>query len=248
MEQENNSALQSSSSTKKAGPIFECKALTKSYGKKRGIKNIGLKLQRGKVYGLLGKKGSGKTTLIKLACGLITPDSGRIAIKGIPPCTFTKSLISYIPQYAFFDDNMSINGYLSFYSDFFPDFNRRKAEKMIAKQALELKLKAFELTYIERKKLQLILTMCRSADLYLIDEPFAGVDTATREKLLDIIILGANPKSTIVIATRMVSDVEKIIDEAIFIHKGEIRLKKSVEAIREEYDMGVANLFMEAFK
>ncbi|WP_195986794.1 ABC transporter ATP-binding protein [Clostridium sp. D53t1_180928_C8] len=228
--------------------ILECKGLVKSYGSKTALKGIDLTINRGRIVGLLGPNGSGKSTLIKLANGLLTPSSGEILIGGMKPGVETKKIVSYLPERTYLNDWMKVVDIINFFSDFYEDFNSEKAYDMLKKLNINAEDKLKSMSKGTKEKVQLILVMSREADLYLLDEPIAGVDPAARDYILNTIIKNYNENSTIVISTHLISDIEKILEDVIFISNGEVYLSKSVDEIRDKEGKSIDSLFREVFK
>ena len=228
--------------------ILECKALTKSYGAKAALDAVELTIEPGRIVGLLGPNGSGKTTLIKLANGLLTPTSGEILIDGKKPSRATKAIVSYLPDRDTLPGWMTIAQALDYYGDFYADFRRGAAEAMLANLALDRTQKIKTLSKGMREKLQLILTMSREAKLYLLDEPIGGVDPATRDYILRTIISNYSEDAAVVISTHLIADVERILDDVVFISRGQLVLHQSVDQIRQERGCSVDDLFREVFR
>lgn len=228
--------------------IFECKNLCKSYGKKPALNNVSFSLERSRIVGLLGPNGSGKTTLIKIANELLEPTDGELLICGAKPGVGTKSRVSYLPDCVALPDWMRVSELVRFYAQFYADFSSDKAEKMLDNLGVEKDARLKTLSKGNKEKVQLILTMSRDADVYLLDEPMGGVDPATRDYILNTIISNYSEKSTVVISTHLIADVEKVLDDVIFINKGEIALQSSVDEIRNAKGMSVDELFREVFK
>ncbi len=229
-------------------PILECKDLFKSYGRKQALKGINLTLERGKIIGLLGPNGSGKSTLIKMANGLLVPTRGQILIDGKKPGVETKKIAAYLPERTYLNDWMSVEEIVNFFTDFYEDFDKNKAYDMFAKLNIESKDKLKSMSKGTREKVQLILVMSRNADIYFLDEPIAGVDPAARDYIINTIITNYNPEAAVVISTHIISDIEKILDEVVFIAYGEIKLQKNADEIREEDGKSIDALFREVFK
>ena len=228
--------------------VLECKALTKNYGHMAALDGVDLAIEPGRIVGLLGPNGSGKTTLIKLANGLLTPTSGEILVCGIAPGKESHALVSYLPERTSIPLWMTAGQLLDFYQDFYKDFRRDAAEEMLAHLNIPAKQRIKQMSKGTREKVQLIVTMSRAAQLYLLDEPIGGVDPATRDYILSTIIGNYNPEAAVVISTHLIADVEKILDEVIFINQGHVVLQSSVDEIREEKGMSVDALFREVFK
>jgi len=227
---------------------LECRYLTKRYGSSAALDHISLQLEPGKVVGLLGPNGSGKTTLIKLANGLLTPTDGDIYVCGQKPGKASKALVSYLPDRTCLPEWMTIPQVMDYYEDFYADFDRVRAAEMAARLSLPEKLRLGQMSKGTKEKLQLIMVMSRRAKLYLLDEPIGGVDPATRDYILNTIINNYAPESTVVISTHLISEVEKILDEVIFINNGSILLQSTVDDIREKHGMSVDSYFREVFK
>ena len=229
-------------------PILECKQLSKSYGKAPALENVSFAIEPGRIVGLLGPNGSGKTTLIKLANGLLTPDSGEILIDGAAPGRETHAVVSYLPERTAIPIWMSAGQLMDFYQDFYRDFRRQTAEEMLRHLDIRLTQRIRQMSKGTREKVQLIMVMSRSAKLYLLDEPIGGVDPATRDYILTTIISNYNPEASVILSTHLIADVEKVLDEVVFIDKGHLVLQSSVDQIREEKGMSVDALFREVFK
>lgn len=228
--------------------ILECKGLIKNYDRKTALNGINLTINRGRIVGLLGTNGSGKSTLIKLANGLLTPTSGEILINGMKPGVETKKIVSYLPERTYLNDWMKVNDIINFFADFYENFNKEKAYDMLKKLNINAEDKLKTMSKGTKEKVQLILVMSREADLYLLDEPIAGVDPAARDYILNTIIKNYNENSTIIISTHLISDIEKILDDVVFISNGSIYLSKSVDEIRDEEGKSVDGLFREVFR
>lgn len=229
-------------------PILECKQLSKSYGKAPALENVSFAIEPGRIVGLLGPNGSGKTTLIKLANGLLTPDSGEILIDGAAPGRETHAVVSYLPERTAIPIWMSAGQLMDFYQDFYRDFRRQTAEEMLRHLDIRPTQRIRQMSKGTREKVQLIMVMSRSAKLYLLDEPIGGVDPATRDYILTTIISNYNPEASVILSTHLIADVEKVLDEVVFINKGHLVLQSSVDQIREEKGMSVDALFREVFK
>ncbi len=228
--------------------ILCCTGLTKRYGKVLALDNISLTLGSGKIIGLLGPNGSGKTTLIKLVNGLLTPDSGSISVCGNPPGPLSKADVAYLPDNIYLNTWMTVKQIVSYFQDFYPDFRAPLAYEMLEKLGISPKQKLKTLSKGNKEKVCLILTMSRNAKLYVLDEPIAGVDPAARDYVISTIINNYNPQATVLISTHLISDIEQILDEVVFIQNGRIVLQKSVDDIRQEHEKSVDGLFREVFK
>ena len=228
--------------------LIELTDLEKKYGKKEALNGVNLTIGRGKIIGLLGPNGSGKTTLIKLLNGLLQPTSGEIKVNGKAPGVDSKKIISYLPDKMYFADWMKISDLMDFFEDFYEDFNRKKAEAMCETLKINTEAKIKSLSKGNKEKVQLVLVMCRKAQLYLLDEPIAGVDPAARDFILDTILNNYNEEGTVIISTHLIADIENILDQIIFIQNGQIRLSSSVDDIRAEEGKSVDALFREVFR
>ncbi len=228
--------------------ILECKNLTKRYGRKTALDHINLSLRPGRIIGLLGPNGSGKTTMIKLINGLLTPTEGEILIRGMAPGVKTKSIVSYLPERTYLDESMRIAEAIAYFKDFYADFDEKKAEQMLNKVHLDPSARIKTLSKGNKEKVQLILVMSRRAKLYCLDEPIASVDPAARDYILSTIIGNYEPDATILLSTHLITDVENILDEVVFIKDGHITMQEEVETIRDKEGKSVDDLFREVFK
>lgn len=228
--------------------LLECKNLSKSYGKKAALSNINLQIDGGHIIGLLGPNGSGKTTLIKLITGLLIPNSGEIYVNEMPAGIESKKVISYLPDHSYLNDWMRVRDIIDYFDDFYEDFESMRAYDMLAKLKIDPSAKLKTLSKGTKEKVQLILVMSRRADLYILDEPIAGVDPAARDYILDTILSNYDENASILISTHLISDVENILDEVIFLQNGMIRLHSSVDDIREKEQKSVDALFREVFR
>ena len=230
------------------GEILRCTNLVKKYGKITALNEISLTLEEGKIVGLLGPNGSGKTTLIKLINGLLTPTSGEVTVCGYKPGKESKALVSYLPDNIYLNSWMKIQQIVEYFTEFYADFRSDLAYEMLEKLGIQKEMKLKSLSKGNKEKVCLILAMSRNAKLYVLDEPIAGVDPAARDYVISTIINNYNPESTVLISTHLISDIEEVLDEVIFIQNGEILLKKSVDEIREENGKSVDELFREVFR
>ncbi len=228
--------------------VLECKGLTKAYGPLNALYNVDLAVRSGRIVGLLGPNGSGKTTLIKMANGLLTPSAGEILINGLAPGVESKKAISYLPDKTYLNDWMKVNDLISFFTDFYDNFDPKKAYDMLAKLSINPMDRLKTMSKGTKEKVQLILVMSRNADLYLLDEPIAGVDPAARDYILNTIISNYNENASIVISTHLIADIESVLDDVIFLSKGMVALASSVDEIREDKGKSVDSLFREVFK
>lgn len=228
--------------------ILACSGLVKRYGGTPALNGVDLAIQPGRIVGLLGPNGSGKTTLIKLANGLLVPNQGEILIDGERPGKATHTMVSYLPERLSLPLWMTVGQLQDFYQDFYSDFQRQASAEMLNRLEISPKQKLKSLSKGNREKVQLILAMSRQAKLYLLDEPIGGVDPAARDYILDTIIRNYNPEAAVVISTHLIADVEKVLDEVVFLHRGKVALQASVDQIREEKGMSVDALFREVYK
>ena len=229
-------------------PILECRALTKRYGSKEALKSVDLQLERGRIVGLLGPNGSGKTTMIKLISGLLTPTMGEVFVDGKKPGVETKELVSYLPDRPYLNDWMRVCDIVDFFGDFYGNFNKAKAYEMLERLDINPTDRLKTLSKGTKEKLQLILVMSREAGLYLLDEPIGGVDPAARDYILSTIISNYSESATILISTHLIADVERVLDDVVFIATGRVVLTSSVDEIREGQGKSVDALFREVFK
>ena len=228
--------------------VLECKNLSKSYSSKRALEDITLQLGSGRIVGLLGPNGSGKTTMIKLAEGLLQPTSGEILIDGEKPGANSKAKIAYLPDREYLPDYMTVEQLLKFYGDFFKDFDAVRAADMLKSLNINKTHKLKKLSKGTKEKVQLILTMSRDAQIYILDEPIAGVDPAARDYILKTIISNYNPDSLVIICTHLIADIESVLDEVVFLKDGRVVLHGDADTIREQKGMNIDGLFREVFK
>ena len=228
-------------------PIVQCMGLTKNYGRKIALNQIYLNLDRGKIIGLLGPNGSGKTTLIKIMNGLLQPTAGDILINGLKPGVDTKYRISYLPERTYLQPGMKVMEIVEYFHDFYPDFQVDQAYDMLARLQIQPYERLKNLSKGTKEKVQLILVMSRNADLYILDEPIAGVDPASRDYILHTIMGNYNRNATILLSTHLISDVENILDEVVFIRQGNIILQAGAQQIRQNEGKSVDRFFREVF-
>ena len=228
--------------------LLEITGLTKKYGATPALYNVNLTIERGKIIGILGPNGSGKTTLIKLINGLLTPTEGSIRINGEAPGVETKKIISYLPDNNFLPSWMTAEQIVSLFCDFYEDFRPNLAYEMLDRLGVPRNMRLKNLSKGNKEKVCLILVMSRNAQLYILDEPIAAVDPATRDYVISTIINNYNPDATVLISTHIISDIEPVLNEALFIDRGQVVLHKTVDEIREEKEMSVDALFREVFK
>ena len=228
--------------------LLECKNLSKSFNNKKILKDINLIIPRGKIVGLLGKNGQGKTTLIKLINDLLTPTSGEILIEGKHPGIESKKIISYLPERTYLDKEMKVIDTLNYFNEFYDNFDINKAKKLLKDLDLDINSKISKMSKGMQEKLQLILVMSREADLYILDEPLGGIDPATRDYILDTILSNFKEGSSVIISTHLISDIERILDEVIFIDKGKIILTASADELRKKEKSSIDEIFRRTFK
>lgn len=228
--------------------IIEIKGLSKAYGSKLALSGVDLSIKKGQIVGLMGPNGSGKTTLIKIIMGLLTADAGEVMIEGEKPGEKTKAKLSYLPDKLTYPAYMTAGGLVRLYQDFFADFDKLKALSMLNDLGIEKDLKLKAMSKGTKEKVQLILTMARNAEVYLLDEPIAGVDPATRDYILRTIITNYNPEAVVVISTHLIADVESVLDDVIFIKDGEVVIHETADNLREKKGQSIDKLFREVFK
>lgn len=228
--------------------ILECSHLTKRYGSLTALDDVSITVRPGRIVGLLGPNGSGKSTFIKTVAGLLTPQKGSVAVCGFPIGVETKKRVAYLPDKEYLDENLRVEQLVDYFSDFYENFDRNKAQEML--QCLEIdEMRRFKaLSKGTREKVQLVLVMSRKADLYLLDEPIGGVDPAARDYILKTIVSNYNEEGSILISTHLISDIEPVLDDVIFIKDGSVVLTGTVDELREEHGKSVDVLFREVFK
>lgn len=229
-------------------PILECKGLTKYYGSFLALHDLNLAVAPGRIVGLLGPNGSGKTTLIKLANGLLAPNAGEILVNGKRPGPETKAVVSYLPERTYLNNWMKVSNAIEFFTDFYPDFRPERAAQMLKNLNIDQTKTLGAMSKGTREKVQLILVMSRAAKLYLLDEPIGGVDPAARDYILNTILSNYEQEATILISTHLISDIERILDDVVFIQNGQVVLQSSVEDIRQNQGKSVDALFREVFR
>lgn len=228
--------------------ILECSNLTKTFGAVAAIDGVTLDIPCGSIVGLLGPNASGKSTFLKLCNRLLSPTSGEIRIAGYKPGLESKRLVSYLPERSYLNNWMKVCDIIDLFADFYPDFNKDKAGNMLQKLNIKRSDRLKTMSRGTREKVQLILVMSREAQLYLLDEPIGGVDPAARDFILDVILANYDPAATIVLSTHLIADIERILEQVIFIKEGRIILNKTVDKIREESGKSVDALFREVFR
>ena len=228
--------------------LLECKHLCKKFDDKQILNDINITIPRGKIIGLLGKNGTGKTTLIKLINDLLTPTSGEVLINGEKPGIASKKIISYLPERTYLDKEMTIAEVFKYFEEFYDNFDIQRAEKLLKDLNLNIDTHISKMSKGMQEKLQLILVMSRDAELYILDEPLGGVDPATRDYILDTILSNFNEGASVLISTHLISDIERILDEVIFINEGEIVLNSSADELRNKENASIDEIFRRYFK
>ena len=227
--------------------LIECKNLTKKYGRKLALDQISLEIESGRIVGLLGSNGSGKTTLIKLLNGLLSRDGGEVRIAGHPVGTESKKIVSYLPERTYFPNQIRVKEAVNLFQDFYADFHRERAEEMLRDLNIDMDMRFRNMSKGTREKLQLVLVMSREAKLYLLDEPIGGVDPAARDYIMKTILGNYQEDAGIIISTHLISDVEKILDDIVFIKEGKIILHQKADDLRMEKGKSVDQVFREVF-
>lgn len=228
--------------------LLESNHLCKKFGSLMALQDINLRITRGKIIGLLGPNGSGKSTLIKIINGLMTPSSGELTVNGKTPGVETKKIVSYLPERTYLNEWMKVYELLDYFEDFYEDFRRERAEQMLSNLRISIDDKLKNMSKGTKEKVQLILVMSRDADLYVLDEPIGGVDPAARDYILKTIIGNYNENATVLLSTHLISDIENILDEVIFLQYGQIRFHRSVDEIRSQEGKSIDQLFREVYR
>ena len=228
--------------------LLEIKDLSKFFDKKEVLKSVNLKVSEGKIVGLLGKNGAGKTTLIKLINDLLTPTTGDILVKGNKVGIESKKIISYLPERTYLNKSMRVIDVLNYFKDFYDNFDKDKALKLLKDLDLDVNEKISKMSKGMQEKVQLVLVMSREADLYILDEPLGGVDPATRDYILDTILSNFYENASVIISTHLISDIERILDEVIFIDKGKIVLQDDADKLRNKENASIDEIFRRLFK
>ncbi|MBO5928544.1 MAG: ABC transporter ATP-binding protein [Clostridia bacterium] len=228
--------------------LLQCIDLNKSFGEKKILKNVNLTIPRGKIIGLLGKNGTGKTTLIKLINDLLTISSGQILVNGNPIGVESKKVISYLPERTYLDKGMTVEKTVEYFAKFYDNFDSEKAYKLLKELGLDTHQKLAKMSKGMQEKVQLVLVMSRNAELYILDEPLGGVDPATREYILDTILTNFNDGASVIISTHLISDIECILDSVIFIDNGEIILTAETDELRNRENASIDEIFRRMFK
>lgn len=228
--------------------ILECRNLSKVYKNAVALNSINLSFEKGRIVGLLGPNGSGKTTLIKIINGLLTPTVGEITVDGQNIGAKTKNIVSYLPDKNFLPQWMTVGQMIKYYSDFYDDFRPERAFDMLKNLGIKPEMRIKTLSKGTQEKVALILVMSRKAKLYLLDEPIAGVDPATRDYILRTIISNYEEDATVIISTHLIADVEQVLSDVVFINHGDIVMCDTVDNIRQREGKSVDEFFREVFK
>ena len=228
--------------------LVKCINVNKSFGDRKILKDINLTIPKGKIIGLLGKNGTGKSTLIKLVNDLLTPTSGEILVNGEKVGVNSKRIISYLPERTYLDKSMTVDKVINYFSDFYDNFDSNKARKLLDDLGLDTTLKLSKMSKGMQEKVQLVLVMSRKADLYILDEPLGGVDPATRDYILDTILTNFNEGASVIISTHLIADIERILDEVIFIDNGRIILQDETDNLRNKENGSIDEIFRRMFK
>ena len=230
-------------------PILACERLCKSY--KRGTRvldDLNFTVEAGRIVGLLGPNGCGKSTLLKLVSGLLQPDEGRIFICGKERTEESNALISFLPERPYFSTSMTVNAMMDYFCDFYADFDRALAQKMLSDLSIDPKARMHTLSKGTKEKVQLVLVMARRAKLYLLDEPIGGVDPAARDYILQTIIGNYNPEASVIITTHLIADIEGVLDDFAFVDQGKIAMAGNADEVREEQGKTLDMIFREVFR
>ncbi len=228
--------------------LLKCVDLCKDYGQIKALNKINISIEKGRIVGLLGTNGSGKTTLIKIINELLVPSSGEILINGVKPGIESKKIISYLPERTYLPEDKKVIEIIKYFKDFYKDFNKERAVKLLNELDINKESKLKQLSKGTREKVQLVLVMSRDADLYVLDEPIGGVDPVARDRILDLILKNFKEGASILISTHLISDIERILDDVIFINRGEIVLTSSADELRKKYNTSIEGAFKEVFK
>ena len=229
-------------------PLVYLDHVTKNYGHEVALMDVSLNIQPGRIIGLLGPNGSGKTTIIKLINGLLQPSLGNIYIHGQLPSPASKKVVSYLPDTTYLNENIKISDAISYFQDFYSDFNVQRAYQLLNDLHLHSNQKLNSLSKGNKEKVQLILVMSREADLYVLDEPIGGVDPAARDYILRTIIQNRRPNSSVLISTHLIADIEQVLDEAIFINQGRILLHENTTVLRNQHGKSIDEIFRDQFR
>ena len=228
--------------------LLQCINLYKSFGKKEVLKDVNITIPRGKIIGLLGKNGMGKSTLIKIINDLLTPTSGKVLVNGEIIGVESKKIISYLPERTYLDKSMTVDKVIEYFENFYENFDSNKARKLLKDLDLDTTQKLSNMSKGMQEKVQLVLVMSRKADLYILDEPLGGVDPATRDYILDTILTNFNEGASVIISTHLIADIERILDEVIFIDNGKIVLQSNSDELRTRENSSIDEIFRRMFK
>jgi ABC-2 type transport system ATP-binding protein len=228
--------------------LLECIGIEKSFGDTKVLKDIHLKIPEGRIIGLLGKNGTGKSTLIKIINDLLVPDKGEVLFQGKKIGVESKKRISFLPERTYLDKSMTVKKVLDYFQDFYEDFDSEKARKLLLDLSLDEKMQLGKMSKGMQEKVQLVLVMSRKADLYILDEPLGGVDPATRDYILDTILTNFNPGASVLLSTHLISDIERILDDVIFIDNGKIALMEACDDLREREGGSIDDIFRRMFR
>ncbi len=228
--------------------LLEINNVSKKYEGKYVLDNINIKIPKGKIIGLLGKNGAGKTTLFKIINDLAVPTNGEVLFKGEKIGIKSKKDIAYLPEINYLDENQKVEEVLNFFKEFYDNFNLKKAKKLIKDLNIDESITISKMSKGMQEKLRLILVMSRDASLYILDEPLGGVDSVTREYIIETILSNYKEKSSIIISTHLISDIENIFDQVIFIDKGKIVLNSSCDELRKKENKSIDEIFRGMFK
>ncbi len=228
--------------------LLEYQHVSKSFGDKKVLTDVNLALPSGKIIGLLGKNGTGKSTLIKLANGLLTPTSGKVIFNGQPIGVESKSQISYLPEHTYLNKNSTVPNIVQYFDEFYDNFDRTKATRLIKELGINHQQYVAKMSKGMQEKLQLALVMSRDAKLYILDEPLGGIDPATRDFILDTILSNFTKGASVLISTHLIADIERILDEVIFIDRGKIILSANADQLRDKHHASIDQIFRKTFK
>ncbi len=227
--------------------ILEYKNVNKNFDEKEVLKDVNLKIESNKIVGLLGKNGSGKSTLFKLANDLLVPTSGEVLIDGKPVSVESKNMVSYLPERSYLEPNLKVSDAIKLFETFYEDFDSKKAEKLLKDLELDREMRLSKMSKGMKEKVQLVLVMSRKAKIYILDEPLGGVDPASRDYILQTILKNFDENATLLISTHMVADIEKILDEVIFIDNGKIVLQENADELRGKEKGSIDEIFRRKF-
>lgn len=228
--------------------LLKCTNVNKSFGSKKVLEDVNLTVNSGKIIGLLGRNGTGKSTLIKIINDLLTVDSGEVLVKGERVGISSKKIISYLPERTYLDKSMTVEMVIEFFSEFYENFDSKKARKLLCDLNLDTSLKLSKMSKGMQEKVQLVLVMSRKAELYILDEPLGGVDPATRDYILDTILSNFNEGASVIISTHLISDIERILDEVVFIDNGKIILSDDCDNLRNKENASIDEIFRRMFR